>query len=75
MSTLHCNFLWAVRKQRQSGISLWKKKKSLEDIHCLTDMLLYNIPVKAPSTTNNSNKNNKILKVTFQPKHHWQLKS
>lgn len=47
MSTLHCNFLWAVRKQRQSD-SLWKKI-SLEDIHCLTEKSLYNIPVKAPS--------------------------
>lgn len=47
MSTLHCNFLWAVRKQRQSD-SLGKKI-SLEDIHCPTDKSFYNIPIKAPS--------------------------
>lgn len=47
MSTLYCNFLWAVRKQRQSD-SLWEKI-SLEDIHCLTEKSLYSIPVKAPS--------------------------
>lgn len=47
MSTLHCNFLWAVRKEKQSDKSL--RKISLQDIHHLTDESFYNIPIKESS--------------------------